>query len=109
MPLNNFQFQNNALITYKLLKAIPGINPIMPKGGIFLMFGIDFKKFPKFSSSFDFFRALANDQSVFAFPSECFNYGGFLRICITAPEEMLIEACERIKEFCSKHFDDKHV
>lgn len=71
------------------------------------MFGIDFKKYPKFSSSIEFFKALANEQSVFAFPSEVFNYEGFLRICITAPEEMLIDACERIKEFCGKHFDER--
>lgn len=86
-----------------MLKSIPGINPILPKGAMYLMFGIDFKKFPKLSSSIDFMRALANDQSVFVFPSECFNYEDFIRLCITAPEEILVEACTRIKEFCDKH------
>lgn len=98
--------QQNALTTYKILKTVPGINPIMPRGAMYLMFGIDFKKFPKLSSSIDFMRALANEQSVFVFPSECFDCEGFVRLCITAPEETLIEASDRIKEFCEKHFTE---
>lgn len=92
------------MTTYRLLNGVPGINPIMPRGAMYLMFGIDFKHFPKMTSSIDFMRALANEQSVFVFPSECFNLEGFVRLCITAPEETLIEASVRIREFCEKHF-----
>lgn len=48
--------------------------------------------------------ALANEQSVFVFPGENFNFCGYFRIVMTAPENMLIDACNRLKEFSEKHF-----
>lgn len=35
---------------------------------------------------------------------QCFDYPNFFRIVLTVPEEMLIEACDRIKEFCHNHY-----
>jgi predicted nucleic acid-binding protein len=43
-------------------------------------------------------------QSVFCLPSSCFDISNFMRIVLTVPKEMMIEACNRIKEFCEKHF-----
>lgn len=68
-----------------------------------MMIGIDFAKFPEFPSSEAFMRALANEQSVFTFPGECFNFPDFLRIVITAQKETLIDAANRMKAFCEKH------
>lgn len=89
-----------------MLEKIPGLKPVKPKGAMYLMVEIELEKFPNFSSSMDFMQALGREQSVLVFPGECFNYPGFLRFVITAPEEMLIEACKRLDEFCKEHYKD---
>lgn len=77
--------------------------PIMPKGSMYMAIKIELEKFDGINSSMEFMRLLADEQNVFTFPSECFYQAGFLRIVITVPQELLIEACERISEFCQKH------
>lgn len=69
-----------------------------------MMIGIEFDKFPNIRTCLEFMQALAMEQSVFVIPGECFFFPGFIRIVLTAPEEMLIESCTRIKEFCAKHY-----
>ena len=77
----------------------------MPKGAMYLMVKIELDKFPKIDTCFDFTQKLLNELSVGVFPGfPCFNFPGFFRIVLTVPEEMIIEACERIKQFCEKHY-----
>lgn len=71
-----------------------------------MLIGIDLNKFPKIDSSLQFMQMLADEQSVFVLPSECFNYQGFIRIVLTATEEMLSEASDRIKKFCECHYEE---
>jgi tyrosine aminotransferase len=96
----------HARLVYECLKTIPGLNPIMPKGSMYMMIGIKLDNFPQFESSLSFMRHLAMEQSVFTLPSEGFNYPGFLRIVLTAPQNILEETCERMKEFCEKHYQE---
>lgn len=42
--------------------------------------------------------------AVFCLPGRCFNIENYMRIVLTVPQEMIVEACQRIKEFCEKHF-----
>uniref|UniRef100_A0A8D0GDV6 Tyrosine aminotransferase n=1 Tax=Sphenodon punctatus TaxID=8508 RepID=A0A8D0GDV6_SPHPU len=35
---------------------------------------------------------------------ECFEYPNFFRVVITVPEEMMMEACRRIQQFCEQHY-----
>lgn len=35
---------------------------------------------------------------------QCFEYPNFFRVVITVPEEMILEACSRIQEFCETHY-----
>lgn len=65
--------------------------------------GIDVDQFRGIKSSIDFMKKLAQEESVFCIPSECFNYPRFLRIVISSSEEILTEAANRIAEFASKH------
>jgi tyrosine aminotransferase len=78
----------------------------MPKGSIYLLVGMDFDKFPKIKSSLEFMKLLAMEENVFTFPTECFYYPGYLRIVLTAPESLLIEASKRLKIFCAKHYHE---
>lgn len=72
---------------------------------MYMMIEIDHNKFQKLRTCLAFMRHLAMEQSVFVFPGECFEYPGYIRIVLTAPEEILIVACERMREFCEKYFE----
>ncbi|CAO1379127.1 unnamed protein product [Diamesa tonsa] len=99
------KISNHAVTAYNLFKDIPGLNPIMPKGAMYMMIGIDFKRFPQFSSCLEFTQAIIREQSVLTFPgAPCFDFPGFMRIVLTVPDDMIITACDRIKEFCIKYF-----
>jgi tyrosine aminotransferase len=98
--------QSQANIAYELLKDVIGLRPVKPKGAFYMMIGIDHSKLKKIHSCLEFMRRLAMEQSVFVFPGECFNYPGYFRMVLTAPEDILVEACQRIKEFCIKHSEE---
>lgn len=92
---------------FEILSKCPGISPIQPKGAMYMMTMIDLKKFPTFSSCREWTEKLIEEQSVLLFPgSPCFNFPGCFRIVLTVPEDKIAEACERIKEFCLKHFQN---
>lgn len=96
--------QNHANIAYKMLSKINGISPIMPSGAMYMMVGIDMKNFPTINNELEFVQLLVSEQSVFCLPGKCFDIDNYMRIVLTVPKEMIIEACERIKEFCEKHY-----
>ncbi|XP_013793076.2 tyrosine aminotransferase-like [Limulus polyphemus] len=99
-----FFLQRNAEKSYTILSKVPGLNPIMPAGAMFMMVGIDMDRFGEFKSDLEFVERMVNEQSVFCLPGMCFNYPDFMRIVLTVPEEQMQEACERIADFCSQHY-----
>lgn len=77
----------------------------MPKGAMYMMIGIELEKFQKFTTCLDFTHGLTREQSVQTFPGfPCFFYPSYFRIVLTVPEQLIIEACERIKEFCEMNY-----
>ncbi|KAK2164059.1 hypothetical protein LSH36_69g02010 [Paralvinella palmiformis] len=99
--------KRNAEISYETMSRIPGLNPVMPAGGMFMMVGIDMEKFQAFKDDVQFTERLVTEQSVFCLPASCFQYPNFFRIVLTVPQEKLQEACERIDEFCRKYYGKK--
>ena len=93
----------NAKLAYDRLRKVPGLKPVMPEGAMYMMVGMDLKSFPEFQNDLQVVEALVRDQSVFCLPGKCFNIPNFFRIVLTVPKEMLVEACNRIEEFCSAH------
>ncbi|XP_076357988.1 tyrosine aminotransferase-like isoform X2 [Tachypleus tridentatus] len=93
--------RSNAELCYSALSEVPGLNPIMPAGAMYMMVGIDMNRFPEFRSDVDFVERLISEESVFCLPGVCFNYPGFIRIVLTVPQEQMLEACKRIADFCS--------
>jgi tyrosine aminotransferase len=70
------------------------------------MIKIELDRFPKFKTCLAFTEGLIAEQSVLTFPGvPCFHFPGFMRIVLTVPEHLIIEACRRIKEFCEKHYE----
>lgn len=91
-----------------MLRDVPGLRPIMPQGAMYLMVGIDIEHFPEFDDEMDFLQQLVREQSVFCLPGKCFQIRNYFRIVITVPADKIKEACERIAEFCDKHYSLKN-
>lgn len=72
-----------------------------------MMVGIEIEKFPEFNDELDFVQDLVKEESVFCLPGKCFEIENYFRIVLTVPKEMMIEACERIAEFCERHYMKK--
>ena len=78
----------------------------MPSGAMYMMVGIDRAGFSKdFSNDLEIVEAMVTEQSVFCLPGKCFNIPNFFRIVLTVPGNLMAEACDRIAEFCEKHYD----
>ena len=72
---------------------------------MYMMIGLDLKNFPNISSCLEFTRKLTSEQSIMIFPGiPCLEFPGFLRMVLTVPEDMIVVACARIKEFCDTHY-----
>ncbi|GFS03954.1 tyrosine aminotransferase [Elysia marginata] len=80
------------------------IQPVMPQGAMYMMVGIDMKSFPEFKSDVEFTQSLVTEESVFCLPATCFEYPNFFRVVLTVPKEKVVEACNRIRQFCELHF-----
>lgn len=50
-----------------------------------------------------FVEMLLSEESVFVLPGKIFNVDNFIRIVLTLPTELLIEACNRLTKFCLAH------
>uniref|UniRef100_A0A8C5FZ78 Tyrosine aminotransferase n=1 Tax=Gouania willdenowi TaxID=441366 RepID=A0A8C5FZ78_GOUWI len=95
--------KSNSEICFNKLCTVPGLNPVMPSGAMYLMVGIEMDHFPEFKNDVDFTERMVTEQSVFCLPASAFEYPNFFRIVVTVPEEMMVEACDRIQQFC-KHY-----
>ncbi|CAL8262711.1 unnamed protein product [Merluccius merluccius] len=94
----------NSEICFKELSTVPGLTPVMPSGAMYIMVGIDIDHFPGFENDVDFTERMVMEQSVFCLPTTVFDYPNYFRIVVTVPEEMMLEACARIRQFCQHHY-----
>ncbi|PNF35002.1 Tyrosine aminotransferase [Cryptotermes secundus] len=95
--------QCHANIAYDMLKGAKGLTPLMPKGAMYMMVGINMAEFPDFASELNFVEQMVTEESVFCLPSKCFDYTNYMRLVLTVPEEQLREACHRITAFCKRY------
>ncbi|XP_064470450.1 tyrosine aminotransferase-like [Ornithodoros turicata] len=98
--------KSNAEAAYQAISNIPGLKPIMPQGAMYMMVGIEIDKFPEYDSDGDFVKALFNEESVFCMPGRCFHFPNYFRIVLTVPQEMMMEAINRLKSFCKAHISE---
>uniref|UniRef100_A0A6Q2WQG3 Tyrosine aminotransferase n=1 Tax=Esox lucius TaxID=8010 RepID=A0A6Q2WQG3_ESOLU len=96
--------KSNSEICFSELSTIPGLTPVMPSGAMYLMVGIEMEHFPEFLDDVQFTEHLVTEQSVFCLPATAFEYPNYFRIVVTVPEEMMVVACGRIREFCQRHY-----
>lgn len=76
---------------------------------MYMMIGIDVAGFPAHHDDMAILQALLREQSIFCLTGRVFDFPNYMRIVITLPEEMLIEACKRIAEFCAQHYRSDRV
>ncbi|KAJ9589877.1 hypothetical protein L9F63_016995, partial [Diploptera punctata] len=98
--------QCHAKIAYDNLEKVKGLKPIMPRGAMYIMVGIDMAHFPEFQTELQFVEQLVTEESVFCLPGKCFDYPNYMRLVVTVPEEQLHEACQRISDFCERHYQE---
>lgn len=95
--------EHNVKISKSILSKIPGLQVVQPQGAMYIMVGIDMKKFPNLKDDVEFTEKLMCEESVFCLPGKCFRYPNFFRIVITAPPAQLEEAYLRVESFCKRH------
>lgn len=88
---------------------MPGLVPVRPDGAMYMMIGIDIDRFPEYENEMNFVQDLVKEQSVFCLPGQCFDYPNFIRIVLTVPQDMIVEACSRIAEFCAVHYQSEEA
>uniref|UniRef100_A0A914XN64 Tyrosine aminotransferase n=1 Tax=Plectus sambesii TaxID=2011161 RepID=A0A914XN64_9BILA len=95
----------NAKAAYNTLSAVPGLKPVRPQGAMYMMIGFDADNFPAFKGDeLSFVKALIAEESVYCLPGTAFHCPGWIRLVLTYPEEVTLDACERIAAFCSRHY-----
>ena len=93
-------YERRAKLICQELANIDGIEPLMPKSGMFILLKIDQKN----SNADEFAWSLLREQSIATMPGSSFGENGknYLRLSLTVPDKVLQEACDRIKLFINQ-------
>ncbi|GAA5979317.1 hypothetical protein JCM10908_002877 [Rhodotorula pacifica] len=85
---------------FERLTRIPGLKPYLPQGAMYLICGYEGLDF---ANDKEFVTALHKEERVFILPGACFRLDGFIRFVTTTPLPVLLDACDRLEEFCARH------
>ncbi|KAA8499915.1 Tyrosine aminotransferase [Porphyridium purpureum] len=96
------QIGEHAQVCFDALQAAPALHPCRPRGGMFMLVGIDFARLRGIADDLEFCEALFKEESVLVLPGECFQAPGYLRLTYTAPVATLKEAMSRITSFVAR-------
>uniref|UniRef100_A0A7S0BKR5 Aminotransferase class I/classII large domain-containing protein n=1 Tax=Rhodosorus marinus TaxID=101924 RepID=A0A7S0BKR5_9RHOD len=88
--------EDNANFVYERLKLIPGIKAARPQGSMFMMVNVRGVS----PDDLTFARDLFDRQRIIVLPGTVFGVPGFVRITFSAPKHVLMEACDRLQEYC---------
>ncbi|XP_017767914.1 PREDICTED: tyrosine aminotransferase [Nicrophorus vespilloides] len=97
----NENLKKNATVAFEAFQ-IDGLKPYMPQGALHMIIGIDLNKF-RFNTSMEFLQKFYEEESVHCLPSEVFGVSGFMRIILVNTTDEIIEASERLTNFCKKY------
>jgi tyrosine aminotransferase len=95
----------NAQLVQEYFKGTPAITPVVPQGAMYAMIGINMECFNPDDIADDavFASKLLQEENLFVLPGKCFNSDNYVRLVMCCPAEMLQDACDRIKAFCTRH------
>lgn len=97
------KLQTSANIVSSSLRTVQGLTIVPPQGAMYLMMKIDTSEFKDIADDEEFAQKLVQEEHVFVLPGKAFGAKNFVRLVICPPEDVLIEACDRIKSFCQAH------
>jgi tyrosine aminotransferase len=64
---------------------------------------INLARFPSFKDDVEFSTAFYREEAVFVLPGHCFEAGGYFRIVLASPADVMKDVCERLADFCQRH------
>lgn len=96
--------RENTLICEKELEGNPYLSVIKPQGAMYLMVKINVENLDdNIIDDKIFCEELLKEMNVFLLPGQCFNMKNFARLVISGPSHIILEALQRMKDFCEKH------
>jgi tyrosine aminotransferase len=87
----------------KRVSQVSGLKPITPQGAMYLMVQVDCSKFKDIKDDVEFSEKLVQEELVVVLPGQIFKSPNFFRVVVSAPVEVLDQACDRIAAFCARH------
>jgi len=101
----NERLTEHAAFTVKALSSVPGLRVVKPEGAMYVMIGIDPKRFDEkvIKDDVTFSNLLLKEEAVFVLPGQCFGIENFFRVVFAAPLPLLKQAYSRISRFCERH------
>ncbi|CAD2214551.1 Aminotransferase class I and II, putative [Angomonas deanei] len=96
--------KKNAAHLYEELRAVKGLEPVVPAGGMFMSVRLhipDFKE--EIQNGVDFAGLLAAEENVHVFPGDPFRMPNAFRLTISRPSDITEESTRRIVAFCKRH------
>mmetsp|Transcript_87972 Transcript_87972/g.172084 ORF Transcript_87972/g.172084 Transcript_87972/m.172084 type:complete len:412 (-) Transcript_87972:164-1399(-) len=97
--------RENAQVIKTSLEGFSALSPVEPQGAMYAMVGINMDHFDPVDISDDaiFASKLLQEENLFVLPGKCFNSDNYVRLVMCCPREMIQDACDRLKAFCSRH------
>merc|ERR1712002_51590 len=97
------KLEEAAMLVYRRLQQVDGLAPVKPNAAMYMMVGFDQPRFGDIKNDVQFTEMLIKEESVMCLPGECFEYPNYFRLVLTVPIPLLVEACDRISQFCARH------
>lgn len=80
------------------------LSVIPAKGAMYIMVGINFSLLDDSIQSDEVFaQRILIEENLFLLPGTCFGISGYVRLVISAPSDTIIDAFERLQQFCNRH------
>lgn len=95
--------RQNAEICREAAATCPEISVNVPEGAMYAMMGVKLDLLDGIEDDADFARQLLTEENLFVLPGKIFGMDSFVRLVVCMPQEKLLEAMGRIKEFCTRH------
>ncbi|TMS36731.1 hypothetical protein L596_003825 [Steinernema carpocapsae] len=96
----------NAQIVHDALSKVPGLKPVRPQGAMYMMVGFDSKNY---GDETTFVQGLISEESVYCLPGGAFGAPGWFRLVLTYSDEVTVDACERLTQYCARHYKKSAV
>ncbi|CDW80599.1 tyrosine aminotransferase [Stylonychia lemnae] len=89
---------------FNRLSQIRGLQPIKPSAAMYMMIKISLDEFCDIEDDVDFCKKMLHEESILAFPAQCFFAKDAFRIVICQSTKNIEEFADRLQDFCQAHY-----